>query len=615
MRKTVSITINGQLFHIEEQGYKKLDEYLDAIRTHFSTYEDRLEIIADIEARIAEHFNEKLTKSRNVIAQSDVDELIAQMGTVKDFKEFEDDHESDEKAEHGYEPGKRLYRDTEHQIIAGVCAGIANYFGIDPTIVRLLFGLSLIFGGAGVLAYIVLWVVMPEAKTSSEKVEMHGQPLTLKRIEKVIREKVPEAAQKMKPGKFGRVLRLPFVLLGNFLRLIGKIISTVVPAFGRIIGLLLTIVFTAALFGLVFIMIMLAIHAWEPYMDIPLRELAGNFTFYLLLFSGFYVIFVPLLLLFLAAISLMIRRNVFSSALVITFVAQWIVALMVGAVTMGKQLPQLVQNVEQYRVVHEHEASKTFTVPPFTSLNIGGGYTVQVRKGKTQSVTMTGTEHSVSEATVSVQDGTLVIDRSFQNRFCIVCLGNNATVNLVVPTDLANIDAHTGTDIDLDGINLTGDHVTSNGGTSVLVRHAKMPKTLSTQAMGGARIDIEASDPIEALQILATAGSRVTYSGIVKTTDVKQHAGSVVELVGSGSTLKGEVTSGSDLHAQLFTVDDATLDLSAGASAEIHARKSIHGSAHAGSSIRYTGTPETIDVDTDPSGRVEQIDHEDSSDF
>lgn len=89
MHKTVSITIGGALFHVEETAYRKLDSYLDAVRSHFASYPDAEEIVSDIEDRIAEELSETLSTKKKVILQKDVDEVIASMGTVEDFKQFE----------------------------------------------------------------------------------------------------------------------------------------------------------------------------------------------------------------------------------------------------------------------------------------------------------------------------------------------------------------------------------------------------------------------------------------------------------------------------------------------------------------------------------------------
>jgi phage shock protein PspC (stress-responsive transcriptional regulator) len=202
MKKTISINISGILFHIEEDGYETLRKYLDAINKHFSSYKDNHEIISDIENRIAEIFLSNLKNNKQVITADNVEKLIEKMGTIADFatveeekleEEFENTKSAKDEDYYKYvtppqsEKGgyKKLVRLENKKILGGVCAGIAQYFAIDPLWTRLIailllfsgnvrfnsglfdfmpfdnfrFGFS--FGFLAVVAYIVLWVILP----------------------------------------------------------------------------------------------------------------------------------------------------------------------------------------------------------------------------------------------------------------------------------------------------------------------------------------------------------------------------------------------------------------------------------------------------------------------
>jgi len=191
MKKTVSIQISGMLFHVDDDAYIRLDEYLESIRSHFATLADRDEIVSDIESRIAETFSEKLKKSKQTVTLKDVDALIAKMGTVEDFEAFEADTDETPKKKTTdsaqKNPPRRFYRNPDDKVIAGVASGIAAYFGIDPVIVRVIFVICGFFNGLGVIAYIVLWIAMPLAKTHTERMELQGEPTTLTGLEKKIR--------------------------------------------------------------------------------------------------------------------------------------------------------------------------------------------------------------------------------------------------------------------------------------------------------------------------------------------------------------------------------------------------------------------------------------------
>ncbi len=613
MRKTVSITINGQLFHIEEHAFKKLDEYLDAIHSHFAAYEDKHEIVSDIEARIAEHFHEELSKSRNVIAEADVEKLIAEMGTVKDFKQFEGDESASEEPSTNRDASKRLYRDTENQMIAGVAAGIANYFAIDPTIIRLLFVATILFGGAGVLIYIVLWMVVPEAKTTTEKVEMHGVPLTIKRIEAAIKENIPAAAEKirkehLKSGKLKKILMLPFVFIRKIFEAIFCVIIWIFPKIGRVIGFFIAVASSVALFALVFALIMLAVHAWEPYMDIPLRQLAGGLTYYALLVSGFFGLFVPAVMIVLLGVSLMLMKNIFRFPLVISLIGLWVAALVLGAVTAGKEMPALVERIEQYEESHYQETARSISIEDFTSVEAHEGYNVNIRKGTGTSLRVSGSKEMVDGLEANVDEGVLFISRNSENYFCFICLGNSATIDITVTGNVENIEASGGTNMDVDGVNLVGTIIAANGGSSISVHNADIGISTSLQTSGGSHIDIVQQNDIDQLTIEAYAGSRIVYEGNAKTVTGEVHSGTSVDLVGSGATLEMEVTSGSNVDASKFTVTDATIEAMGGAWADVYASGTLSGIARAGSSIYYSGKPTMVNVDEDPSGYLQSND-------
>lgn len=175
MKKNISINISGIIFHIEEDGYESLRKYLDSISKYFSTFEDSSEIMADIESRIAEIFLSKLNEGKQVITLDDVSALIATMGNVNDFKAAEEATEpqsktstenstsgsSENKTQSTYSPPKQLKRDQKRKILGGVCAGIGNYFNIDPVWIRLLFALLAFAYGIAFIVYIIMWIVIP----------------------------------------------------------------------------------------------------------------------------------------------------------------------------------------------------------------------------------------------------------------------------------------------------------------------------------------------------------------------------------------------------------------------------------------------------------------------
>lgn len=199
MKKTYTINISGTVFHIEDDAYEKLNQYLTGLKLHFGNDEDGQEIVADIEARIAEIFNGKKTGDKEVITMEWVDEVIEIMGVPEDF---EADEESGPRT--SGKNKKRLYRDPEHKTIAGVCGGLAAYFNMDPVIMRLIFVILFVANGLGLLIYIILWIAVPEARTTAQRLEMRGEAVNIDNIEKWIKKEYEEIEKNVKKMKWGK---------------------------------------------------------------------------------------------------------------------------------------------------------------------------------------------------------------------------------------------------------------------------------------------------------------------------------------------------------------------------------------------------------------------------
>lgn len=175
MKKVININFQGQIIPIEETAYEMLQEYIASLRNYFMTEEGRDEIINDIESRIAELFGEQLKKGAPCITEIELNRIIDNMGRPADIAAEEEGTatgnagQSQQKSSSSQSgPGafppfehKRLYRNEQDKIIAGVASGLANYLHVDPAIIRVVFALLAIFGGSGILVYIIFWIVLP----------------------------------------------------------------------------------------------------------------------------------------------------------------------------------------------------------------------------------------------------------------------------------------------------------------------------------------------------------------------------------------------------------------------------------------------------------------------
>ena len=313
MKKTFTINIGYSIFNIEEGAYDVLNSYLNSIKTYFSTIDNDSEIIKDFELRVAENFSSKISSSKQCINLNDVKEMIQIMGSLDDFKEIYSDNGTETTNEN--KKSNKLFRDSSNRIIAGICSGIAEYFKIDPIIIRIIFfiavplnliiyiilwmgipskdfdpnlrktlyrdkengifggvakGLSnylkidvniirvvfvvsLFFGGAGLMVYLLLWFFTKEAKTIGQKMNMSGFNVNLSNLEDFIKKKTGNFNKS--ESTLTKIFLFPFRLLApvinvflNIGALILKIIFFVIASIflsicGILFFLLLTLLF------------------------------------------------------------------------------------------------------------------------------------------------------------------------------------------------------------------------------------------------------------------------------------------------------------------------------------------------------------------------------------
>ncbi|MHB1922725.1 MAG: PspC domain-containing protein [Chitinophagaceae bacterium] len=202
MKKIININLSSRLIPIEDSAYDLLKSYLEVLKKYFTHEEGRDEIIGDIESRIAEIFQEILKKGAHCITDENVNGVIASMGRPEQFDgdqpQPKSSGETTAPEEYYYsKPKKRLFRDPDDKILGGVCSGLAAYFDVDPIIFRLIFAAMFFGWGSGLILYIILWIAMPLAKTSAEKLEMRGERVDLNNIKNTVKEEMSSLKGKM----------------------------------------------------------------------------------------------------------------------------------------------------------------------------------------------------------------------------------------------------------------------------------------------------------------------------------------------------------------------------------------------------------------------------------
>ncbi len=251
MKDVRQCSISSIAFTLEVDAYDLLFDYIESIRARYVKNPDGEEILADIEARIAE-----LILSANggdrVVARPLIENIIGQLGSVDDICDEPDDTDDNAEAESSsQEPKakirKQLYRNVDNAPIGGVCSGIAAYIGCSEVVVRLVALLLLFFGGMSIWVYIILWIVMPAAVTARQKLEMRGEPITVSSINDYYNSTMGDPKHKSLLSSLLNAIGRIFMILFKFVLVV--ILFAFICAFLAILLALFTVVLSLGTLG------------------------------------------------------------------------------------------------------------------------------------------------------------------------------------------------------------------------------------------------------------------------------------------------------------------------------------------------------------------------------
>lgn len=250
MNKTININLAGSFFHVDENAYAHLQKYLDAVRATLSPEDSIEEIMNDIEARIAELFSESMTSNDQVITLSRVKEIIDIMGQPQDF---DPEGAAESNAAEQYKSIKQLFRDEENKYLGGVASGLGHYLGIDCLWIRLIWLLLFFFSsGTFFMIYILFWILVPAAKSTSDKLKMKGQPINISNIEKRVKEGYDKLSDNMKSvdyDKYGNQVKRGS---NRVVEVIGNLLKGTLTVLAKLLGVLILIFSITTLLGLAF---------------------------------------------------------------------------------------------------------------------------------------------------------------------------------------------------------------------------------------------------------------------------------------------------------------------------------------------------------------------------
>jgi len=435
MKKTIAITIAGILFYIEEDAYQHLYAYLESVKAHFASFAEHEEIIADIESRIAEQFLEhKQGSKENIVIEAEVKKLITTMGNVEDFGDVEQSSDPSSAASSYNQKTRRLFKNPDDVVIAGVSSGLAAYYGVDAVVVRIIFVTITLFGGGGVLLYLILWLVIPEAKTATEKLQMRGEAITLESVNEMVKDKVQEFKKNSEPSReaatktFSKIVRFPFLVIAGIIRFV---VLKLFPLIGRIIGVVLTALGVFGMFWITFVLAMIVFNINSPYVDFPLAQIAKGTLFYSGVVAGYFSFIIPALFLLLLGISLAKMKSVFKTSVSLTLVGVWFLALIAAGVIGFKLAPQIqeyVENSPEFRTI-----IREIQVKDFTKIEARNDVNVVITQGKEFRVELSGRQKNVDQVSIEVKEGVLTVEKNNKSEICIFCSYGGVTINVTMP--------------------------------------------------------------------------------------------------------------------------------------------------------------------------------------
>jgi len=647
MNKTFSINIGGTVFNIDEDGFELLNKYLESIKLYFSKIDKEGDIISDIEQRIAENFLSKLSNKNNSISLLDVKNIIKIMGTLDDFKEIYDDENYEEETSSsddkdskklyrnindkviagvasgmsnyfqvdpiivritfiallsaggfgllvyiifwiGIPPkngsenilNKRFYRDKNDQVISGVAMGIANYFGVDVSIIRILLIISIFFGGFGFIIYFLLWFITPEANTMAEKMRMKGHSPTLENIEKFIKEKInPENKEE---SALIKIILFPFRLIGP---LLNGFIKLIVP----IIKVLLSIILFGFSLGIILLTVFFALNQLEIIDHIPLDIIVSDFQLksinlaviineipFAIICSLYINLFLTLTLIIMMITKFLFNRQLTKLSISITIFFVWLFASSFNIIS----IPIIVEDWKDQGIIDEwietgiiedykktQTYTKTFDIKDFEGIKTSIPANILVKESDVFLVKIDATQKEFKYLAVEKSSDDVLKIYSKKTRWRWKDWNSSDKTSIVI--ELPNINT-----LETSGASNTDIEFSSLEDLTLIVRGAS---------------DLEINSDISKLNAKISGASNVDINGNIIDSNFKISGASDVDVEGKGENLLIRVSGAADFHGRRFIANTISLIASGASTAYIHSVNRISVDASSASNVYHYG--------------------------
>lgn len=601
MKKSINITLGGLVFSLEEDAYEMLKKYLDSIKEYYEGLEEK-EILADIESSIAEKFTAKLKSAKQAITLADVEAIIKIMGTVKEIAEEEETDDNKETAKEEIPISKkRLFRDTDDVVIAGVASGIAAYFGIDPVFVRIIFVILALANGIGILAYIIFWIAMPKATSNTQKLEMRGKPVNLAEIQQVVKEKSKMISEEGRDAigrlrndnAFRKILNFPVRIIEIIFQFLKKIIRFLLPAASIFFGVCVLIGSIGAIIGLSIAAAIMVFNINSPYLvsDLPLAEIAAMPFYYVGIISLYAVCAIPMIFASALGITMIRRKNSFNLIASSMLIGVWMVTIVIFVVAAIDIVPMVKTRVTE--INRQDTITKTFDYKDFKKLYLGGYLDLKITKGDKYAIKLSGKQADLDRLLFNIEEGQLQITQKAKDNkgICVFCFDNEITGEIIMP-ELNSFVGIRESNAELKGFDK--DLYVSLGETA----DAKIE--MKNQNLTGS---------------LSGVGSVLKLSGIAKTIDLKMDGSadlvadelkaqsiklvmsvfSRADLEGSVGNLEVNMKNSSELDAINLVADNVIIKAGDYADADIWVKNKLIATTSDSASVNYGGEPKEVE--------------------
>ncbi|MHB9056652.1 MAG: GIN domain-containing protein [Paludibacteraceae bacterium] len=546
MKKTLTINLNNTVFHIDDDAYELLQSYLNEVGHHFKSEAEKTDIMNDIEARIEELFSEKMDKQKNVITIEDVDTVITIMGKPSQFTDDETEEEtkkqevptdSTKKKTH-----KKYYRDVDNQLLSGVAAGLAAYLNWDIAIVRIIFVvLAFVTSGTFVLIYLLMWLIVPKAETTAQKLEMHGEDVNIE----TIKNKMVDAKEYLESEKFRQEATATGNRIWSIVRGFLKVLFTLIVAIISVVGVVLIAALILAL--ILFLLEPEAITSISPEFFTIFGDASPDKVI-ILLISLLLIIGCPIfVLMYWTTRVLSNNKKTGSSSGIWIAGILWLAGIFMFIGTGAETLKKLKQhNIISYDFQSDNPDYTTDVrnVANFNAIETSGAIEVELTQQDNQTVSISTLREYLPNVKTEVVDGTLKI---------------YSTDNLIKP----NIRVKIG----IDSIN----RIEARGASKIDFTNSFTQKNLNINLRGASKADVKLNSA-QKLVFDIQGMSKIDINGAVDTLSIKGDGASKID----AGNLNSKVVN---------------IEMNGASRAEVFASDSFNGHAFGASKITVKGNP------------------------